>query len=106
MPSYGFLAHTTPMVCRALKAARTRFDMVAGLDTGAWLLAAAGLLGGQKATIHWDETTRFAAGRYAVADHDPVVQDRDIGKCFGETCCLVPVDRCLLAAAGLLGGQK
>jgi AraC family transcriptional regulator, carnitine catabolism transcriptional activator len=30
------------------------------MDTGAWLLAAAGLLAGRRATIHWDEMTAMA----------------------------------------------
>ncbi len=39
-------------------AGRARF--VVGLDTGAWLLAAAGLLDGMAATIHWQEFADFA----------------------------------------------
>ena len=33
---------------------------VCGLDTGAWLLAAAGLLDGRRATIHWEVLDDFA----------------------------------------------
>ena len=60
MPSYDFLRHATVSTSRALTAAARRYDLLAGFDTGAWLLAQAGLLDGHQATIHWQELTRFA----------------------------------------------
>lgn len=60
MPSYGFATFATPQYGQALRAARANFGILVGLDTGAWLLAAAGLLTGRKATIHWDEFIRFS----------------------------------------------
>ena len=59
LPSYRFVGHATPMVLRALRAAADRYRYLAGFDTGAWLLAAAGLLNGRRATIHWEELARF-----------------------------------------------
>ncbi|EEE36083.1 transcriptional regulator, AraC family [Rhodobacteraceae bacterium KLH11] len=59
MPSYGFLDLTIPETLRALRRAATRHVKLAGLDTGSWLLAHAGLLEGRRATIHWDELPRF-----------------------------------------------
>ena len=53
--SYGFRDSATVRALRGLRAAAGRFRVVAGLDTGSWLMAAAGLLDGQAATIHWDE---------------------------------------------------
>ena len=60
MPSYGFERCVTPDSMSSLRAARARFETLAGLDTGSWLMAAAGLLDNRRATIHWDELDRFA----------------------------------------------
>lgn len=76
--SYGHREHATPLTARMLRAAAARYGMVAGLDTGAWLLATAGLLDGREATIHPDEWDAFAEGfpevravrRRWVADRD------------------------------------
>jgi transcriptional regulator GlxA family with amidase domain len=60
MPSYGFRDHAGARTSRALRSAAARFRVMVGMDTGAWLLAAAGLLSGRCATIHWDEMVAFA----------------------------------------------
>ena len=59
MPSYNFRSHSGWITTRALKAAAKRHQVVAGLDTGSWLLADAGLLEGYRATIHWEEIISF-----------------------------------------------
>ncbi|WP_204112663.1 GlxA family transcriptional regulator [Shimia biformata] len=60
MPSYGFRDLGDLRGQTALRRAARRFDVVAGLDTGSWLMAEAGLLTGRKATIHWEELDSFA----------------------------------------------
>ncbi|MGI1663721.1 GlxA family transcriptional regulator [Palleronia sp. KMU-117] len=86
MPSYGFRRHSTAPTLRALRAAARRFRVVVGMDTGAWLLAAAGLLLGRRATIHWDEITPFAE-RFSDVDVRPdrYVIDGDRITCGGVT---------------------
>jgi len=60
MPSYGFRAINSPEVTKSLRIAARKYDTMAGLDTGSWLLAQAGLLEGYRATIHWEELSSFA----------------------------------------------
>ena len=58
--SYDVRHYATQATSRALRAAANRFQTVVGMDTGAWLMAQAGLLEGAQATIHWDELTAFS----------------------------------------------
>jgi transcriptional regulator GlxA family with amidase domain len=58
--SYDVRRFATAEMRRALRAASPRFSHVVGMDTGAWLMAQAGLLDGATATIHWDELTAFS----------------------------------------------
>jgi len=70
--SYDYRAYATPAFGAALRAGAQRFETVIGMDTGSWLMAAAGLLDGCRATIHWDELD-------GMAEHFPeteVVGDR------------------------------
>lgn len=60
LTSYRFRELTTPPILRGLRAAAGRFGAMAGMDSGAWLMAAAGLLDNRRATIHWDELDAFA----------------------------------------------
>lgn len=60
LPSYRYKRFGTQAVLRGLRAAARRYRIMAGFDAGAWLLAAAGLLEGRQATIHWEELPGFA----------------------------------------------
>jgi transcriptional regulator GlxA family with amidase domain len=86
MPGYGFQNHAGPRMIRLLRAARQRFKTLVGMDMGAWLLAAAGLLDRRKATLHWDEFSGFAE---RFPDVDAVearfVLDGDICTCGGAS---------------------
>lgn len=84
MPSYGFRELAGWRCQAALREAAQRYPVVAGLDTGAWLMAAAGLLEGYHATIHWEELTGFAE-RFADVDavRERFVIDRDRITCSG-----------------------
>jgi AraC family transcriptional regulator, glycine betaine-responsive activator len=57
---YNFRERATAGTRSALARAAARARKVAGLDTGSWLLATAGLIDGQRATIHWQELDAFA----------------------------------------------
>ncbi len=89
MPSYGFRDYRTPKTVQVLRAARKRFKVLAGLDTGAWLLAAAGLLDGRRATIHWDEYTAFAEA-FPETDgcEDRFVLEADLATCGGASTAM------------------
>jgi len=67
-----------PQVRAALRTAARQADSLIGLDMGAWIMAASGLLYGRRATVHWYELDAFAetfldvdvvADSYVV-DHD------------------------------------
>ena len=60
MPSYSYRPLATETAKKSLRAAAGRYEVMAGFDAGAWLLAAAGLLDGRRATIHWEELAGFA----------------------------------------------
>ena len=89
MPSYGYRSFDTDHTRRRLRAAASRFGTLAGLDTGSWLLASAGLLDGYRATSHWDIQTSLAE---TFVDVDMVDQrfviDRDRASCGGATTTL------------------
>jgi transcriptional regulator GlxA family with amidase domain len=89
LSSYNYSSHATPVTFRALRAARQRFGTMIGMDMGAWLLAAAGLLDGHRATVHWDELELFAE-RFTDVEASPArtVQDGPFWSCGGGTTAL------------------
>lgn len=58
--SYDAPALASAKTRQALRAAAGRFRLLAGLDTGSWLLAHAGLLDAHRATIHPAELAAFS----------------------------------------------
>ncbi|WP_298858525.1 GlxA family transcriptional regulator [uncultured Paracoccus sp.] len=57
---YGAREHLTREAAGSLRGKARGLPLIAGLDTGAWLLARLGLLSGRQATIHWMEREALA----------------------------------------------
>lgn len=89
MPSYDYKDLVTPGNLRQFRAAKDRFRLIAGLDTGSWLLASAGLLDGYRATSHWDILSSLSE-KFPDVDvtEDRFVIDRDRASCGGATTTL------------------
>lgn len=68
----GADAPVPPELCRALRTAHGRGARVASICSGVFVLAAAGLLNGKRATTHWRYTEKLAA-LYPEIEVDPDV---------------------------------
>lgn len=101
LPSYGFRELATPDCLTALRAAAGRYDVMAGLDTGSWLLAEAGLLTGRRATLHWHELDGFAE-RFPDVDvlRERYVIDADRITCGGAMAAFDLVSRLVASHHG------
>lgn len=60
LSSYNHMNHNNSATQKLLNDAARRSGVVVGLDTGAYLMAGAGLLAGRKATVHWDVLDAFS----------------------------------------------
>jgi transcriptional regulator GlxA family with amidase domain len=73
LASYGHLDHDTPETRRLLRQIAHKAKTIVGFDTSPWLIAAAGLLDGCQATVHYDVFDAFAeqffSGRGALPTH-------------------------------------
>ncbi|WP_092774843.1 helix-turn-helix domain-containing protein [Actinokineospora terrae] len=78
----------------AVRAAHAAGARVASLCTGAFVLAAAGLLDGRRATTHWAHTTELAA-RYPRVQVDPDVLYVDNGTVLTSAGKAAAMDLCL-----------
>ncbi|MBD9646971.1 GlxA family transcriptional regulator [Ensifer sp. ENS09] len=52
--------HASKKFIGALQECSRHFDIVAGIESGCWLLGRSGLLNGRKATAHWEELEDFS----------------------------------------------
>lgn len=83
-----------PALLRALRAATARGTRVASICTGAFVLAAAGLLDGRRATTHWRAAAELAR-RYPATDVDPDVLYVDGGTILTSAGAAAGLDLCL-----------
>ncbi len=56
---YGVRRHAGADCLQALRRAAKHLPLMGGLDVGGWLLAAAGLMRGRSATVHWQTLAEF-----------------------------------------------
>ncbi|WP_412542461.1 helix-turn-helix domain-containing protein [Longispora sp. K20-0274] len=83
-----------PELVEAVRAAHRAGARVASLCTGAFVLGAAGLLDGRRATTHWAHAADLAA-RYPLAVVDPDVLYTDNGSVLTAAGKAAAVDLCL-----------
>jgi AraC family transcriptional regulator, transcriptional activator FtrA len=81
-------------ICEAIRLAHSRGSRVVSLCTGAFALAAAGLLDGRRATTHWTECADLAR-RYPRVTVDPGVLFVDEGDIFTSAGSAAGIDLCL-----------
>ncbi len=86
--------HGTPEVHAALRAAHGRGARVMSICTGAFVLAAAGLLDDRPATTHWAHAERFRR-RYPRVKLDPDVLFVDDGEILTSAGVAAGIDLCL-----------
>ena len=65
--SFRLAEQATPPLIRLLRQQASRLRAMIGVDGGSWILALAGLLDGQAATVHWEDLEIFA-DRFAAID--------------------------------------
>ncbi len=86
---YGFRDHANDIGLRRVQALSRQGRIVVGADTGSWLLAAAGLLSGRRATIHWSLVPEFAEAFPDVqVDPAPHVMEGRVWSCGGASAAL------------------
>ncbi len=84
----------TDEVCAALRRAGARGARMMSVCTGAFALAAAGLLDGRRAATHWGWAGRLAA-RYPQVEVDPDVLYVDTGQVLTSAGLAAGIDMCL-----------
>jgi transcriptional regulator GlxA family with amidase domain len=96
IPGYRFPDREDPpaAVVEALVAAHARGTRLAAISTGAFALAATGLLDGRRATTHW-HYTRALAARYPLIRVDENVLFVDEGRVLTSAGAASGIDLCL-----------
>ncbi|XVV10739.1 GlxA family transcriptional regulator [Actinoplanes sp. CA-131856] len=89
-------------VVSALRGAHTRGTRLAAISTGAFALAATGLLDGKRATTHWHYTRQLAA-RHPAVKVDENVLFVDEGSVLTSAGAASGIDLCLHVLRGDLG---
>lgn len=94
----------SPEALAALRAAHRRGTRIVSLCTGAFVLAAAGLLDGRRAATHWGSAARLAASYPEVAVDDKVlyIDDGDILTSAGSAAA---IDLCLHVVRSDFGAE-
>ena len=93
----GFTPHLRPVepsVLDALRAAHARGARMVSICTGAFALAAAGVLDGRRATTHWRDAADLAA-RHPAIDVEPDVLYIDEGNVLTSAGVAAGLDLCL-----------
>jgi transcriptional regulator GlxA family with amidase domain len=85
-------------VIAALRAADSRGARLISICTGAFVLAAAGVLDGRRATTHWRDAAAFRA-RFPAIDLDPDVLYVDEGRILTSAGVAAGIDLCLHVVA-------
>jgi transcriptional regulator GlxA family with amidase domain len=94
VPGYGPTDAPSVAVCRALRAAVVRGARMASVCTGAFALAAAGILDGKRATTHWQHAAEFAE-RFPHVELTPDVLYVDEGQISTSAGVAAGIDLCL-----------
>jgi transcriptional regulator GlxA family with amidase domain len=95
VPGVGDLDRPVPReLVRALRAAAERGARLASICSGAFLLAATGLLAGKRATTHWLAAAELAR-RYPSIEVDPSVLFVDEGNLLTSAGAAAGIDLCL-----------
>jgi transcriptional regulator GlxA family with amidase domain len=102
----GYVPHDrpAPAVLEALCAAAGRGARMVSVCTGAFALAAAGLLDGRRATTHWRNAADLAA-RYPSVEVDPNVLYVDGGRVLTSAGVAAGIDLCLHLVRADWGAQ-
>ena len=86
---FSHARHITKAGLRRLFEARSRFDIIAAVEAGTWVLAQAGIITHHSVTTHWEDTENLSdAYRQLDVRSDRYVIDGNIWSCGGASPAL------------------